>query len=60
MNTCYYKVLVLQIGHLETIIFDEKHYGTLADAERAAADYKEQGFIAILFRMWQDNMVVPV
>ena len=61
MNTgCYYKLVVLQVDNLETTIYTEKHFGTLANAEQAAATYKKQGLVTILLRMWQNSIDIAV
>lgn len=62
MNTtgCYYKLVVLQVDWLETTIFTEMHFGTMKDAEQAAATYNKHGFVPILLRMWQNSTGVIV
>ena len=61
MNTdFYYKLVVLQINDLETTIHDEKHFGTLADSEKAAAEYKKRGFVTVLLRIWQSGLKTAV
>ena len=60
VNTCYYKLVVLQVNNLETTIHTEKHFGTLSDADQVAATYKEQGLVTILLRIWQNNVDIAV